>query len=318
MTSELVSFVGIDVAKSHLDVAIRPTREGRRFAVEELEQLVAFVAKTKATLVVMEATGGMEAPIAAALAAACVPVAIVNPRQVRDFAKALGKLAKTDTIDAGVLAHFAEAIRPAPRSLPDAQTQEFEALVVRRRQLMEMLVAEQCRLSATRSKSMQKSIKLHIDWLKKQLKDVDKDITKAVHESPIWNEKAELLESVPGVGRVLSSTVIATLPELGTLNRKQIAALVGVAPFNRDSGNQKGKRSIWGGRAPVRAVLYMAALVATKHNPSIKAFYQRLLIAGKTKKVAIVACMRKLLTILNSMLRTGRSWQIQTAVPDPS
>jgi len=318
MTSELVSFVGIDVAKSHLDVAIRPTGEGRRFAVEELEQLVAFVAKTKATLVVMEATGGMEAPIAAALAATCVPVAIVNPRQVRDFAKALGKLAKTDTIDAGVLAHFAEAIRPAPRSLPDAQTQEFEALVVRRRQLMEMLVAEQCRLSATRSKSMQKSLKLHIDWLKKQLKDVDKDITKAVHESPIWNEKAELLESVPGVGRVLSSTVIATLPELGTLNRKQIAALVGVAPFNRDSGNQKGKRSIWGGRASVRAVLYMAALVATKYNPSIKAFYQRLLIAGKTKKVAIVACMRKLLVILNSMLRTGRSWQIQTAVPDPS
>jgi transposase len=311
-------FVGIDVAKAHLDVAIRPTGEAQRFAVERLEELVAFVAKTKAQLVVMEATGGMEAPIAAALAAASVPVAIVNPRQVRDFAKALGKLAKTDTIDAGVLAHFAEAIRPTPRPLRDEQTQELEALVMRRRQLTEMLVAEQCRLSATRSKSMQKSLKLHIDWLKKQLKDVDKDITKAVRESAIWNEKAELLQSVPGVGRVLSSTVIATLPELGTLDRKQIAALVGVAPFNRDSGNQKGKRSIWGGRAPVRAVLYMAALVATKHNPTIKAFYQRLLIAGKTKKVAIVACMRKLLVILNSMLRTGRTWQVQAAVAGPS
>lgn len=311
-------FVGIDVAKAHLDVAVRPTGQTARFAVEMLDDLVAFVAKTQPALVVMEATGGMESPVAAALATVGVRVAIVNPRQVRDFAKALGKLAKTDAIDAAVLAHFAEAIRPQARPLPDAQTQELEALVMRRRQLTEMLVAEQCRRSATRSKSMKKSLELHIDWLKKQLKDVDKDITKAVRDSAIWNEKAELLQSVPGVGRVLSSTVIATLPELGTLNRKEIAALVGVAPFNRDSGNQKGKRCIWGGRAPVRAVLYMAALVATKHNPTIKAFYQRLLIAGKLKKVAIVACMRKLLIILNSMLRTGRSWQAQAALAGPS
>lgn len=315
MQSSSVCFVGIDVAKAHLDVAIRPTNQSERFVAEKLEELVAFVAKAQPVLVVMEATGGMEAPVGAALAAAGVQVAIVNPRQVRDFAKALGKLAKTDAIDAAVIAHFAEAVRPPPRPLPDAQSQELEALVMRRRQLMEMLVAEQCRLSATRSTSMRKSIELHIDWLKKQVKDVDKDITKVVRESPIWREKDELLQSVPGIGRVVSSMMLATLPELGALNRKQIAALVGVAPFNRDSGTQKRKRCIWGGRAPVRAALYMATLVATKHNPTIKAFYQRLLIAGKMKKVAIVAAMRKLLTILNSMLRTGRTWQAQDASP---
>jgi transposase len=309
MQQDSPCFVGIDVAKAHLDIAIRPTGVTNRFATEKLDELVAFVQQAKPLLVVMEATGGMETPVAAALAAVGVPVAIVNPRQARDFAKALGKLAKTDAIDAAALAHFAEAVRPEPRPLPDAQTRELEALVMRRRQLIEMLVAEQNRLAACPSTSMRKSLEQHIEWLRRQVKDIDKDITKAVRNSPIWREKDDLLQSVPGVGPVVSSMVLASLPELGTLNRKQIAALVGVAPLNRDSGTMRGKRSIWGGRAPMRAALYMATLVATKRNDAIRAFYQRLLIAGKAKKVALVACMRKLLTILNAMMRTGRRWQ---------
>ncbi|MDI1437708.1 IS110 family transposase [Polyangium sorediatum] len=302
-------FVGIDVSKDHLDVAVRPTGAARRFAADELHTLVGFVQQAGPTLVVMEATGGLETAVAAALAAAGVAVAIVNPRQPRDFAKALGKLAKTDAIDAAVLAHFGEAVRPEPRPLPDAQTRELEALVMRRRQLLEMLVAERCRLSACRVSSMRKSLELHIEWLRKQMKDLDKDITKSVRNSPMWREKDDLLQSVPGVGPVVSSMVLVSLPELGTLNRKQIAALVGVAPLNRDSGKMQGKRSIWGGRAPMRAALYMATLVATKRNDTIRAFYQRLLIAGKAKKVALVACMRKLLTMLNAMLRSGSRWK---------
>jgi transposase len=302
-------FVGIDVSKDHLDVAVRPTGATRRFSADELEALVAFVQQAQPALVVMEATGGIETAAAAALAAAGVAVAIVNPRQARDFAKALGKLAKTDAIDAAMLAHFGEAVRPEPRPLPDAQTRELEALVMRRRQLLEMLIAERNRLASCRSSSMRKSLEQHIEWLRRQVKDIDKDISKSVRNSPMWREKDDLLQSVPGVGPVVSSMVLVSLPELGTLNRKQIAALVGVAPLNRDSGKMQGKRSIWGGRAPMRAALYMATLVATKRNDKIRAFYQRLLIAGKAKKVALVACMRKLLTVLNAMMRTGRHWQ---------
>jgi transposase len=310
-------FVGIDVAKDHLDVAVRPTGVARRFAADELHALVGFVQQARPTLVVMEATGGLETAVAAALAAAGLAVAIVNPRQPRDFAKALGKLAKTDAIDAAVLAHFGEAVRPEPRPLPDAQTRELEALVMRRRQLLEMLIAERCRLSSCRVGSMRKSLEQHIEWLRRQMKDLDKDITKSVRNSPMWREKDDLLQSVPGVGPVVSSMVLVSLRELGTLNRKQIAALVGVAPLNRDSGKMQGKRSIWGGRAPMRAALYMATLVATKRNDTIRAFYQRLLIAGKAKKVALVACMRKLLTMLNAMLRSGRRWK-SNEVPAPA
>ncbi len=302
-------FIGIDVAKAHLDVAVRPTGEAKRFVAEKLDELVAFVQQAKPTLVVMEATGGLETSVAAALAATGVAVAVVNPRQARDFAKAIGKLAKTDAIDAAVLAHFAEAVRPKPRSLPDAQTRELEALVMRRRQLLEMLVAEQNRLSSCRVKSMRTSLEQHIEWLRRQVKDIDKDIGKSVRNSPMWREKDDLLQSVPGIGPVVSSMMLASLPELGALNRKQIAALVGVAPINRDSGTLRGKRSVWGGRAPMRAALYMATLVATKHNSVIRSFYQRLLIAGKAKKVALVACMHKLLTIVNAMMRSGRRWQ---------
>lgn len=302
-------FVGIDISKEHLDIAVRPSGATARFAREELDAVVAFVQQARPALVVMEATGGLEQTVAAALGAASVPVAVVNPRQVRDFAKALGKLAKTDALDAAVLARFGELLRPQPRPLPDAQTRELEALVVRRRQLLEMLVAEKNRLSSCHAKSMRKSLEKHIEWLKQQLKDVDKDIGTIVRNSPLWREKDELLRSVPGIGPVSSSSILAELGELGTLNRRQIAALVGVAPLNHDSGTMRGKRTIWGGRASMRAVLYMATLVATKHNAVIRGFYQRLLAAGKAKKVALVACMRKLLTILNAMMRTGQAWR---------
>jgi transposase len=302
-------FVGIDISKEHLDIAVRPTGATARFAREELDAVVAFVQQARPALVVMEATGGLEQTVAAALGAASVPVAVVNPRQVRDFAKALGKLAKTDALDAAVLARFGEALRPQPRPLPDAQTRELEALVVRRRQLLEMLVAEKNRLGSCHAKSMRKSLEKHIEWLKQQIKDVDKDIGTIVRNSPLWREKDELLQSVPGIGPVSSSSILAELGELGTLNRRQIAALVGVAPLNHDSGTMRGKRTVWGGRASMRAVLYMATLVATKHNAVIRGFYQRLLAAGKAKKVALVACMRKLLTILNAMMRTGQAWR---------
>jgi transposase len=309
MQTNSTCFIGIDVAKAHLDVAVRPTGVTKQFVAEKLDELVVFVQQAQPTLVVMEATGGLEAAVAAALVAVGIAVAVVNPRQARDFAKAVGKLAKTDAIDAAVLAHFAEAVRPEPRPLPDAQTRELEALVMRRRQLLEMLGAEQNRLSSCRAKSMRKSLEQHIEWLRRQVKDIDKDIGKSVRNSPIWREKDDLLQSVPGIGPVVSSMMLASLPELGALNRKQIAALVGVAPINRDSGTLRGKRSVWGGRAPMRAALYMATLVATKHNSVIRGFYQRLLIAGKAKKVALVACMHKLLTIVNAMMRSGRRWQ---------
>jgi len=243
-----------------------------------------------------------------ALAAAGLPVVVVNPRQVRDFAKATGKLAKTDALDAQVLARFAEAVRPTPRSLPDTETQALTALVARRNQVMSMLVAEKNRLYASRPPVHQR-IQTHIAWLEQELDEMDQGLKEMLHNSPVWREKENLLRTVPGVGPQLTISLLAYLPELGTLNRKSVAALAGVAPFNRDSSTLRGKRAVWGGRSRIRASLYMGALVATRHNPVISTFYQRLLAAGKPKKVALTACMRKLLIILNAMLKHHTSWQ---------
>jgi transposase len=262
------------------------------------------------TLIVLEATGGVEVSLTSALAAAGLPVVVVNPRHVRDFARATGQLAKTDALDAQILAQFAEVMRPERRPLPDAQTQALAALVTRRRQLIEMLTAEKNRLSMA-PPPVRKSLRAHITWLERELAHTDTDLAQTIRQSPVWREKDELLQSVPGVGPVLTSTLLANLPELGTLTSKQIAALVGVAPLNRDSGTLRGKRTVWGGRAQVRAVLYMSAIVAARFNPVIRAFYQRLQTAGKAKKVALTACMRKLLTILNAMLKHRTPWRTE-------
>ncbi|MCH9010351.1 MAG: IS110 family transposase [Chloroflexi bacterium] len=302
-------YIGIDVSKDHLDVAERPKGDVSRIANDDgdINKLVSELKALKPQLIVMEATGGYEMPLAGALASGGLPVSVVNPRQVRDFARSTGKLAKTDSIDARVLAHFAEAIRPTPRPLPDAQAQHLSAVLTRRSQLVGMLTAEGNRLGRA-PQPVRRRVQAHIDWLKKELVKVDDDLNAVVKESPIWRAKDRILTSTPGVGKVVSLTLLADLPELGTLNRKEIAHLVGVAPLNRDSGLFKGKRIVWGGRARIRRALYMAALVATRYNPVIKAFYQRLCAAGKAKKVALIACMRKLLLILNSMLKHGTQW----------
>lgn len=304
-------FVGIDVSKAQLDLAARPTG---RFSAPNNEagvaQVLAHLKAVPPTLVVLEATGGLEIPLTGALAAAGVPVVVVNPRQVRDFAKAAGRLAKTDAVDAQTLAHFAEVLRPEPRPLPDEQTQALAALLARRRQLVEMRTAEQNRLASARP-AVRTSLRAHITWLERELSHTDRDLAAAIRESPVWREKEALLRSMPGVGPVLTTTLLANLPELGTLTGKQIAALVGVAPFNRDSGMWRGKRAVWGGRAPIRAVLYMGALVAARFNPVIRAFYRRLCAAGKAKKVALTACMRKLLLILNAMLKHRTPWRTE-------
>jgi transposase len=278
-------FIGIDVAQATLDVAVRPSGERWQAANDArgIAELVPRLQALSPTLLVLEATGGLELPLLAALGGAGQPVVAVNPRQVRDFAKAVGKLAKTDAIDAQVLAHFAEAVRPTVRPLPDAMTQTLAALVTRRRQLVEMLVAEDNRRRSAPA-AIRADIQAHIDWLRKRLKDLDKELGQALRASPLWRAQEDLLRSVPGIGPTVTATLLAELPELGTLDRKQIAALVGVAPLNRDSGTQRGKRSVWGGRAAVRAALYMAALVATRRNPVIRALYARLLAAGKVKK----------------------------------
>ena len=291
------TYVGIDVAKEMLDVALRPT--GERWRVEHdaagLEQLLARLQALAPALIVLEATGGLELELVAALAAAALPVVVVNPRQTRDFARATGTLAKTDALDAAVLAHFAEAVRPPQRPLSDAQTQTLRQLLTRRRQLVVMRVAEGQRLTRAGA-AVRPGIEAHIVWLEQQLSALEAELRQALQQSPVWRERDALLRSVPGVGEQLSLTLLAELPELGRLDRRQAAALVGVAPFNRDSGRLRGRRTIWGGRARVRAVLYMGALSASRHNPLIRAFYQRLLGAsGKPKKVALTACMRKLL-----------------------
>lgn len=305
-------YVGIDVAKEQLQVAVRPGGEAWSVTNDRpgLRDLVKRLAASKAALVVLEATAGMEMPVVAALAAAGLPVVAVNPRNAREFARATGRLAKTDIIDAHVLAQFGEALKPPLRPLPDAATQELNALVTRRHQLVEMITAEKNRLAQAVTKAVRASIREHIRWLERRLADIDQDLAGSIRQTPVWREKDELLRSVQGVGPVLSTTLLAGLPELGALGRKQIAALVGVAPLNRDSGRHRGKRMIWGGRARVREALYMGTLVATRFNPVIRAFYQRLLAAGKPKKVALTACMRKLLTILNAMARHDTPWQI--------
>lgn len=307
-------FIGIDVAKATLDIASLPDGESWTVTNDDsgLAELIPRLVALAPVLVVMEATGGFETPAAIALAHAGLPVAIVNPRQVRDFAKAMGRLAKTDALDAGMLADFAQRVRPEPRPLPDEAAQLLESLLTRRRQIVDMLTAEKNRLGFARG-PVRRDITQHIRWLEKRLSDVDGDLQDAVTASPLYHAKAQLLRSVPGVGQVTTFTLLATLPELGHLSRHQIAALVGVAPMNRDSGTRRGKRMVWGGRAPVRAVLYMAALVGIKHNPVLRVFYERLRAAGKPFKVAATACMRKLLTILNAMLKHHRRWDAQCA-----
>lgn len=306
------TYVGIDVAKARVDVATRPGGDVWSVDYDEqaVSELVSSLLAMEPTMVLLEATGGLEVPLVSALAATALPVVVVNPRQVRDFARATGKLAKTDALDAQVLAHFAEAVRPPVRPLRDADTQELNSLTTRRSQLVTMLVSEKNRLGRA-SHSVRPSIQSHIAWLEQELSDLDNDLREALRRSPVWREKDDLLRSVPGVGEQLSLSLLAYLPELGTLNRKRIAALVGVAPFNRDSGPRRGKRSVWGGRIRVRATLYMAALSASRYNPVLRVLYQRLLAAGKPKKVALTACMRKLLTILNAMIRSGQHWTPQ-------
>lgn len=332
--AEQAIYVGIDVAKATLDVATEPAHPapplgaavtlptapvphndaGIAALVGQLRTLGASLA-----LVVLEATGGLEAPLVAALVAAGLPVVQVNPRQVRDFARATGRLAKTDALDAQILARFGATVRPPVRVLPDATAQELEALLTRRRQLVEMLTAEKNRLSsatATRAPSRVRSqLRAHIRWLETHVARSDTELGDLLRASPVWRAKDELLRSVPGVGPVLSVTLLATLPELGTLGRKQLASLVGVAPHNRDSGIFRGRRTVWGGRATTRAVLYMATLVASRFNPVIRAHYTHLVAAGKPKKVALVACMRKLLTILNAVLRDALPWRAPLQTP---
>jgi len=307
-------FIGIDVAKATLDIASLPDGESWTVTNDEpgLAELAPRLLALAPTLVALEATGGYESPAVAALAKAGLPVVVVNPRQVRDFAKAMGRLAKTDALDAATLAEFAQRVRPALRPLPDEAAQLLESLVTRRRQLLEMLTAEKNRLGFARG-PVRRDITQHIRWLEKRLADVDGDLREAVAASPLYQAKADLLRSVPGVGPVTAVTLLASLPELGHLSRHEIAALVGVAPMNRDSGTARGKRMVWGGRAPVRAVLYMAALVGIKHNPALRRFYERLRAAGKPFKVAATACMRKLLTILNAMVHQQRRWDPQRA-----
>ena len=303
------TFVGLDVARDHIDVALHPTDRAFRVShdVRGLAQLVEELRATGPTLAVLEATGGLETDVAAALAVADVPVAIINPRQVRDFAKALGRLAKTDTIDAKVLALFAARVQPTPRALPDEARQALVALVTRRRQLVEMHTAEHNRLKRARS-TTHRDLRQHLRWLERHLRDLDRELAQLIRHTPLWHAQERLLRSVPGIGPITAAVVIAQLPELGQLTRRQIASLVGCAPLNRDSGRFRGPRATWGGRAAVRQPLYMATLVATQWNPVIRRFYQRLCAAGKHRKVARIAAMRKLLTILNAIFKYQRPW----------
>ena len=302
--------VGIDVSKGRLDVCVMP--EGSTLAVTNdqagIEELLERLDRLHPSLIVLEASGKYERPAAAAIAASGIAVAVVNPRQTRDFAKATGRLAKTDRIDAEVLALFAGAVGPRPSVMPDEEARLLQAILARRRQLLEMLLAEKNRLQMAPD-SVAKRIRAHARWLEKELSRTDGELDEAVEASTVFGENEALLRSVPGVGPILARTLLAELPELGALTHRRLSALVGVAPFNRDSGKLRGKREVWGGRGPVRAALYMGALVATRHNPALKEFYGRLLAAGKPKKVALVACMRKLLSILNAVMRDRTLWR---------
>ncbi|CUB00348.1 IS110 family transposase [Thiomonas bhubaneswarensis] len=316
MSENLVEqFVGVDVSKATLDLFITPC--GRRLHVtyddEGLARVLSMLKEARATLIVLEATGGLEVRLAGECAAAGLPVAIINPRQARDFAKATGRLAKTDRVDAAMLADFARAIRPQVRPLKEAHTRALDDMVSRRRQLIAMRVQEALRLGTAASKPLQTSLNKHIAWLDKQIAQVDDDLHRCLRASEVWRAKDDLLRAIPGVGAVTSLTLLAKCPELGTLNRREIAALTGVAPLARGSGTHRGKRFIWGGRADVRAVLYMAALSAMRCNATIKSFAQRLKQAGKPAKVVIVACMRKLLTTMNAMLKNNAPWNPQPA-----
>jgi transposase len=303
-------YLGLDVAKDTVVLASEPAGLRGEFATDGAG-LAALVTQCRAqavTLIVLEATGGFEAPIAAALAEAGLPLIVVNPRQVRDFAKALGILAKTDAVDAAVLALFGARVQPAPRPLADAEHQELQALLLRRRQLLDMLHAEKLRVTRSRGR-VRANLRSHITWLERSLDDTDDQLRQLIEASPLGRVKDRLLQSVPGVGPTLASTLLGLVPELGRLDRRQIAALVGVAPLARDSGTLRGRRTCWGGRAPVRTVLYMSALVAARYNPILKAFYQKLRAAGKPAKVALIAVARKLLVLLNAMLRDGQPWR---------
>jgi transposase len=303
-------FVGIDVSKASLEVGVRP--EGKRWSAANdemgIHDLVETLRQLGPTLIVVEATGGLQTMVVAELAAAHLPVAVINPRQVRDFAKATGRLAKTDAIDADMLAHFGEALRPEVRGLKDEDAQLLTALMTRRRQIVDMLTAEKNRLLMA-PRQIRKEIQENIDWLQSRLKVMNGQISDAIKQNPVWSGKDAILRSAPGVGPVLSVSLLAGVPELGKLNRKQLAALIGVAPLNRDSGRYQGSRSVWGGRAQVRRVLYMATVAATRFNPVIQGFYQHLIAVGKKPKVALTACMRKLLSILNTMIKNGTRWE---------
>ena len=305
-----LTYVGIDVAKDTLDVCLLPQKQ--HLTVDNqpvgIDQIIKRLKSLDACLVVLEATGGYEIPVAATLHHAGFDVAVVNPRQVRDFARALGQLAKTDRIDAEIIARFAEATQPRPKPAASSESVQLKELIVRRRQLVEMRAADKSRLDTVQSRDVRKDLDAHIKWLDKRIGRIEKELGELIRRSPIWREKDDLLKSVPGVGDTLSRTLLAELPELGRANRREISALVGLAAFNRDSGTMRGRRTIWGGRASIRAVLYMGTLSAIQHNPVIAALYQRLLEAGKAPKLAITACMRKLLTILNAILKTGVPW----------
>lgn len=311
MTSN-AEFVGVDVSKAQLDVASWTSNEYKRYQNNPtgIQELIDWLKILQPELIVLEATGGLELPFVAELAYEKMSVAVVNPRRIREFARSIGQLAKTDKLDAKVIAHFGAATHPEVRKLPTNDEEKLTALVTRRRQIIEMLTAEKNRLHSARF-SMKERIETHLLWLESELRDLDNEITKFIHQSPIWKEKDKLLRSVPGVGPVTSATILAMLPELGTLNRKKIAALVGVAPVNKDSGKRQKKRRVFGGRANVRSVLYMAALSASKHNPRIKVFYEHLVQMGKEKKVALTACMRKLLIILNAIIRVNQNYDLK-------
>lgn len=306
-------FVGIDVSKKELQLYVRPDGKQESFANtdEGIFLLVEYLKPFSPKLIVMEATGGIEMNMVNALVDNSLPVVVVNARQVRNFAKAIGSLAKTDRIDARVIAHFAEAVRPEIRPLREEKAQRLHALNIRHRQLVQMITSERNRLSIA-PRWTRKTIQDHIDWLDKELSKIDEEISSLIKNSPVWKEKADILQSFKGVGSVTSSLLLTSLPELGTLSNRKLAALVGVAPLNRDSGFYRGKRFVWGGRKNVRCALYMAALVAIRFNPAIKAFYKRLIESGKPPKVALTACMRKVLVILNSMVKNITYWQSPT------
>ncbi len=303
-------YIGIDVSKATLDVACQTSKEYKQFSntAKGINALIKWLESMHPELIVMEATGGLELPCVAELAHTKMPVAIVNPRRIREFARSIGQLAKTDKLDAKVIAHFGEATHPDPRKLPTEQEEKLTALLTRCRQIVEMLTAERNRVHSARF-SMQERVDIHIQWLNQELMDLDNEISDFIHQSSLWKAKNDLLQSVPGVGKVTAATMLAMLPELGTMNRQKIAALVGVAPVNKDSGRRQRKRRVFGGRANVRSVLYMAALSASKHNPKIKVFYNHLIDKGKEKKVALTACMRKLLVILNAMARANQPFE---------